>query len=301
MQVQNIECQIAKAQMGRYVSGGGLADDAIDQLEAHIAKCPDCRKALDERRSALMMALEDNGERTHPAPAPAIAPVAVAEVSAPTPAAEPEGKVPPHSRLIEAIMARQSNAVAAAPAAAATPEAAPVATAPTPPALAPTQKLFGKPLMLSAALAAVLLGMSYMTKSGPGLLGNRAAAVLPASSPAPTPAASPAATPAPAAASPAPTNATPAPTPAPVAVPTPAPTPAATAPQPTTPVQGPPASTPIQPPTQSNSVAPGQANPVKAAPKRKVRSNRRRAVRPVRAERPSSGIRLYDAAGNPIR
>src|SRR5579862_9052738 len=57
MQLQNFECQIAKAQIGRFVAGDLLSDEALRQLEAHLACCPGCKNNLAERRVALQAML----------------------------------------------------------------------------------------------------------------------------------------------------------------------------------------------------------------------------------------------------
>ncbi|MEQ1824151.1 MAG: zf-HC2 domain-containing protein, partial [Fimbriimonadaceae bacterium] len=53
MSVQNIECRIAQAQMGRYLGGLGLSEEAVSQLESHIRACPECSGALRLRRIEL--------------------------------------------------------------------------------------------------------------------------------------------------------------------------------------------------------------------------------------------------------
>ncbi len=53
MQSENLECQIAQAQMGRYLGGEGLSSEAISQLETHVRACTDCKAAIQERRRAL--------------------------------------------------------------------------------------------------------------------------------------------------------------------------------------------------------------------------------------------------------
>lgn len=59
MQLQNFECQIAKAQIGRYLAGDVLADENLRQLEAHIATCPGCKQHLAERKQALQATLSE--------------------------------------------------------------------------------------------------------------------------------------------------------------------------------------------------------------------------------------------------
>ncbi len=57
MQVQELECQIAQAQMGRYLSGEEMPTDMVEELEGHIAGCDRCREALQARRQSLEMLL----------------------------------------------------------------------------------------------------------------------------------------------------------------------------------------------------------------------------------------------------
>lgn len=61
MQVENIECQIAQAQIGNFLAGSGLSDEAITQLEEHIAGCAHCKAALADKRNELKALL--NPER----------------------------------------------------------------------------------------------------------------------------------------------------------------------------------------------------------------------------------------------
>lgn len=57
MQVQELECQIAQAQMGRYLSGEEMPTDMLEELEGHIAGCDRCREVLQVRRQSLEMLL----------------------------------------------------------------------------------------------------------------------------------------------------------------------------------------------------------------------------------------------------
>ena len=65
MPVKNIECQIARGQIGRYLAGESLSDEALKQLEGHIVGCPECKGALMQRRESLQAMLDE------PAPEPA--------------------------------------------------------------------------------------------------------------------------------------------------------------------------------------------------------------------------------------
>lgn len=53
MSVKSLECQLAQAQLGRYVAGDNISDEALAQLEAHIARCLDCKEAAAKRREVL--------------------------------------------------------------------------------------------------------------------------------------------------------------------------------------------------------------------------------------------------------
>ncbi len=63
MQVQELECQIAQAQMGRYLSGDALSPETIEDLEAHFARCEACQEAIRQRRGALEKLLAESGEK----------------------------------------------------------------------------------------------------------------------------------------------------------------------------------------------------------------------------------------------
>lgn len=53
MQSENLECKIAQAQMGRYLGGEGLSNEAILNLELHVKSCTPCKEAIQARRKAL--------------------------------------------------------------------------------------------------------------------------------------------------------------------------------------------------------------------------------------------------------
>jgi hypothetical protein len=187
MQVQNIECQIARAQLGRYLAGDGMAGEAVSQLEAHIAKCPDCKAAMQAKRASLEAALTTSTPKSHPAHS--------AKPSRTT------GLNPSASRLAQALMAKAAAVEIAPPT---PPKVAPTAAAAPAPAAKPVA---WKPIVYSGALAIVLIGMSYLSKND--LLGTKAGTGLPEK--APVTSAAPKATP----------------SPAPVATPSPAPNPSA--------------------------------------------------------------------------
>lgn len=50
MQTRNLECQLAMAQLKRYLSGTKLSDDALEALESHLVDCPICRLAVQAQK-----------------------------------------------------------------------------------------------------------------------------------------------------------------------------------------------------------------------------------------------------------
>lgn len=170
MQLQNFECQIAKAQIGRYIAGDTLSDEALLQLEHHIKQCETCKQNLAERR-AVLQAMLSPGE--------------VADV----PSEPSSGKRGfDLAELIRSKLGANQRVEAA------------VQTA------APGPASFTKPAIYSLALGAVLIGMSYLSKNMTSVLGPKAAdlttvqpiavppvtAIVP-QTPAPTPAVTPSA------------------------------------------------------------------------------------------------------------
>lgn len=53
MQVKNIECQIAQAQMRRYLAGDEMPQALVSDLEAHLMGCGDCMAAAQIERQSL--------------------------------------------------------------------------------------------------------------------------------------------------------------------------------------------------------------------------------------------------------
>ncbi len=53
MAVKNLECQLAMAQLRRYLTGAALSDDALEALEQHLAECRDCQLEVAEKRQEL--------------------------------------------------------------------------------------------------------------------------------------------------------------------------------------------------------------------------------------------------------
>ncbi|MEJ5170397.1 MAG: zf-HC2 domain-containing protein [Fimbriimonadales bacterium] len=139
MPVQNVECQIARLQIGRFLKGEVLPPDMMAQLEAHIGRCPECREELAGRKAELLaMATGRRSDETTPAS------------SKPRTPRETKPKATPRKK--EPSEAPRKAAVATPPAAAAFP---------------------WKTLGYSLALAGVLLAMSFVAKDPTALLGPR--------------------------------------------------------------------------------------------------------------------------------
>lgn len=151
MPVQNVECQIAEMQIGRYLSGEQFSTEAVRQLEAHVSQCTRCAGILSERKAALKAMLKKEAR---------------AVVSLP----EPRTKSADENPLLNAIK-EKTNAWTTKKPVPATPTPAAVPTA--------AKKPFSKPLILSGALAVVLVGMSYFSHSQENILGESADKALP--------------------------------------------------------------------------------------------------------------------------
>ncbi|MFY9233661.1 MAG: hypothetical protein WAO58_04290 [Fimbriimonadaceae bacterium] len=71
MQVQEFECQIAQAQIARYLAGDPFDPESLKQLNGHVAACEACKSAIDKRRTQLQGTISEPD-----APAPLSAAVA---------------------------------------------------------------------------------------------------------------------------------------------------------------------------------------------------------------------------------
>lgn len=157
MAVQNIECQIALGQMSRYLSGDALAADVEDELKAHIARCSSCASALEHRRVLLQAMLGAN--------------VAVAPEHSPDaeePSETPRGNGRAKARLGKNLFAE-----------AVVRSARDNTNAGDEPALSPptaTHTPYWKALAYSAALALVMVAMSFLMRDPTRLFGERAIA-----------------------------------------------------------------------------------------------------------------------------
>ncbi len=58
MQVASIECQIAQAQLRRYLTGEDMPTGVVNELETHLRNCPDCMSAAQTLRESLKGVLQ---------------------------------------------------------------------------------------------------------------------------------------------------------------------------------------------------------------------------------------------------
>jgi hypothetical protein len=284
MPVQNVECQLAKAQISRYITGEAISPEAVAQLEEHIAECPRCKKLLAARRKSLMAKLDsasapvatlDQGDEPATralAEAPAHAPVnaVIADEGKPSVA---EALRMAATEQVQRVKAMHQHAAEKRP-------AAPVAVA----------AASWKPIAYSVGLAAVLIAMSAFAKNPTNLFGARASEAIPAATPL-EPVTPPASLEGALLAT----------------VPdVPAPAEAAVDPAPETP----PAAAETEPvetiASPEPTVVPPPAAPQQSAPvTRRASTSRRPANRPAASApaRTSGGgsIQVYDADGNPIK
>ena len=232
MPVKNIECQLAEAQIGRYLSGGAMSPEALAQLEGHIGECALCKGYLSERRAGLQAMLAGR----------AVVQAYSAVVEMPQ---DESPKVHWLQRLRRPTPPTEDG-----------PEALEDA---------PASKALLKPLLLSGALALVLIAMSYVSRNPDALLGEK---VIPVAQPVP---ATPAATPPPVAKAPSAASAT---------LPKVAPKPFAPKPGPIVTVSKPVARKAPMRRRPSASPAHAAPNPAPASP--------------------HGSIRVYDSQGNPV-
>lgn len=157
MPVETIECQIVQGQLGRYLAGDSLSSEAVREMEGHIARCPICRVEVAQRRATLQTLL---GIVPTPDTAEANPLLDLIRQRTPSTSTVPTHAVTPH--LADSAGTTASD------------ETPDVSQAP--------RRIFSKPLLLSGALAVVLLAMNAFVKSPTDLLGPRANQAAPAQS-----------------------------------------------------------------------------------------------------------------------
>lgn len=271
MSVKNIECQLAEAQIGRYLSSGVMSPEALEQLEGHIAECAECTGFLSEKRAGLqaMLAGRSSAE-AEPRPRAASSPWTRA--TQPTHAAihveDEESSEAPKANWLQrlrrpAIANLETGVESLEP--------------------APASKTLLKPLALSGALALVLVAMSFVSRNPNALLGEK---VMPATQPAPSSV--------PAKSTPTPVAAT-----APLVAATPDAT--STPPEATSPPADSGSTAPTSP-TPEPKAEVVVAKPIaKRATTRRPTSTSRPSVAPSPAPaNPRGTIRVYDSQGNPV-
>jgi hypothetical protein len=91
MQVKNIECQIAQAQLRRYLTGDEMPNNVVSELETHLKHCPECMDAAQTLRESLKGVLSrkiaGKPEPKLPEPAPRRTESPVVQTEEPAPAA----------------------------------------------------------------------------------------------------------------------------------------------------------------------------------------------------------------------
>lgn len=166
MTVQNFECKIAKSQIGRYLSGEAMSAESLRQLEEHIAECASCKLTVVERRAALQGML---GGPEIPGGSPV-----VAEAAKSTPLETKRRTL--GDRLVGAQAAVHVAAREEQPLLHVSPASEPALDRSAKPIDA---KTFWKPLGLCALMAALLVGMRFVSGNPTSFFGPRVAVATP--------------------------------------------------------------------------------------------------------------------------
>lgn len=146
MAVQNIECQIATVLMKRFLDGDNLPQNLLDDLEKHLKVCPTCQAVLNNESADIEEVLDKVTE-------PKGVSAWVGKLAGQPVTAGGFATAGPGAALMQASYRTQ--------------------TAP-----APGMAVFKNPkvLILSIALAVVLIAMSTLLKNPTQLLGSKASA-----------------------------------------------------------------------------------------------------------------------------
>ncbi len=157
MQVENFECQIARGQMARYLSGESLAPDVASELKTHIAGCTECAEALESKRAVLQAMLGDK---------------AVVAISVPDSEGDAQASQGASVRgpLMNLLLNRAGKAKLDSSGGSSTP-----AEGPRPQAV--------RVLVYSVALGAVVIGMSYLMQDPTRLFGEKAVSLTVSTTP----------------------------------------------------------------------------------------------------------------------
>ena len=180
MQVKSFECAIARSQIGRFLAGESLHEEAMSQLEAHIAGCRDCQRLIDLRREEIRSgpAREMPARETVAPPQEALAEAAlsgqaVTATPPPAPSAPSTPELPSVSKL--GARALLGGALARLPRL-----TRPVAPASDRVSKTTTRPKMGRVALYGAGLAATLAAMTALGDPT-GLLGSKAVASAPPS------------------------------------------------------------------------------------------------------------------------
>jgi hypothetical protein len=168
MQVENIECQIAQAQIGNFLAGSGLSDEAMVQLEEHIASCPTCKTALAAKREELRSMLK---------PKQAVVDFQAIHEEAEQVQAKSIASALRKRSLQKLIEPIERPVEPTAQALAATPSSAPTTPANVKVQSPAKSSSYWKPLAYSLGLGAVLVGMSLFSNNLASVFGPRASEV----------------------------------------------------------------------------------------------------------------------------
>lgn len=155
MQIENSQCQIARAQIGRYVAGEAIPEDVLAALEAHLEDCDDCRAVVTEQRAALQSeaGMDDDGPATEPIDPPNLT-EAFDDVVQPPSAFAPSNDASSSGSSV--VTKTRANPVSEWLS-----------------DIRAGRKRFGHPLVWSGMLAIVLVALSYFVKNPTGLLGSK--------------------------------------------------------------------------------------------------------------------------------
>lgn len=148
MQVHNVECQLAQAQMNLYLAGESMDEDTVAELERHVGECDECRVTLQQKKRSLQSMLMAVGAESMSVPAG------------------------PELRIERPVKAATSSDV-------------PAALRPKEDGPAQLKVKNWKPIILSGALALVLAGMSFLGDPT-RFFGGKAAEAKPKAAAAPT-------------------------------------------------------------------------------------------------------------------
>jgi hypothetical protein len=165
MQVKNVECKLAEMQIGRFVSGEALSAEAVRQLDEHLSVCAACSQVLSDRKHALQSMLSQG----------------FAAVTTDLP---PEDK---ENLLIKALVDKAATSPS-------TPRRTTVEACPDGAMHKPIWNMLGprkpsddpkaislrKALIYSGVLGVVLFAMGYLSHSQDSLLGSSAEQAFPA-------------------------------------------------------------------------------------------------------------------------